>query len=404
MEDVEGYSPLMIAASTNGKESLRLLIFHGANVNHINKYKATPLIEASRYGNNDCLQILLELAKDQIDIKIRDVNNMNAYEYLASNDNINGLHDLINFKSLDVDDLLSLLECCVHSNAEQCFDFVFSKFQSLYNKLNETHLKLLKNILEKIINFSLINFLIIIFKNYEEFTIKILDIQLIIKILIMLNNDKINDNLSQDDIDSKNNLLFLTKVINNHILTTIYKSKTISESLIKTLIYLNQYDLFSNIVKFIKEGDNIVDFIKELKIIDIEKDISNKLSNDNKLSLSEENKLNLSKENKFTPTIENNFIYIIEDLISIDKNNYNLTNIKKKVKSNINVFEEWQKILEEINYHNPLTIIINIDNINNNKYFEDIISITSFRKYFTSILNSDNRNILHLLFTVTNLY
>ena len=147
-----------------------------------------------------------------------------------------------------------------------------------------------------------------------------------------------------------------------------------------------------------------MDFIKELKIIDIEKDISSKLSNDNKLSLSEENKLNLSKENKFTPTIENNFIYIIEDLISIDKNNYNLTNIKKKVKSNINVFEEWQKILEEINYHNPLTIIINIDNINNNKYFEDIISITSFRKYFTSILNSDNRNILHLLFTVTNLY
>ena len=62
-EDKEGYTPLMIAASTKGLESLKLLIVFGANVNHPNIYKATPIIEAARYGNVDSVKTLIEYGK-----------------------------------------------------------------------------------------------------------------------------------------------------------------------------------------------------------------------------------------------------------------------------------------------------------------------------------------------------
>lgn len=61
--DKEKYTPLMLAASTKGIESLKLLILYGANVNHTNIYNATPLIEAARYGNTESVVTLIELGK-----------------------------------------------------------------------------------------------------------------------------------------------------------------------------------------------------------------------------------------------------------------------------------------------------------------------------------------------------
>lgn len=63
MSDNEGYTPLMIAASTNGVESLKYLIEKGGNVNAKNNSAATALIESSRYGNWECVKVLLEKAK-----------------------------------------------------------------------------------------------------------------------------------------------------------------------------------------------------------------------------------------------------------------------------------------------------------------------------------------------------
>lgn len=63
VQDNEGYTPLMIAASTNGVDSLKYMIEKKGNVNTINKYGATALIECSRYGNWECVNILLDEAK-----------------------------------------------------------------------------------------------------------------------------------------------------------------------------------------------------------------------------------------------------------------------------------------------------------------------------------------------------
>jgi ankyrin repeat protein len=61
--DKEKYTPLMLAASTKGIESLKLLICYGANINHTNIYEATPLIEAARYGNTESVLTLIEYGK-----------------------------------------------------------------------------------------------------------------------------------------------------------------------------------------------------------------------------------------------------------------------------------------------------------------------------------------------------
>jgi len=53
----------MIAASTNGVGSLIYLIEKNGNVNTKNKYGATALIECSRYGNWECVKVLLENSK-----------------------------------------------------------------------------------------------------------------------------------------------------------------------------------------------------------------------------------------------------------------------------------------------------------------------------------------------------
>ena len=63
VEDNEGYTPLMIAASTNGVESLDYLIEKKGNVNAKNKHGATALIESCRYGNWECVNVLIEKSK-----------------------------------------------------------------------------------------------------------------------------------------------------------------------------------------------------------------------------------------------------------------------------------------------------------------------------------------------------
>ena len=63
-KDIEGYTPLMIAARSKGIESLKILIGSGANVNSTNIYNSTPLLETVKYaGNIEGLTKFIQMGK-----------------------------------------------------------------------------------------------------------------------------------------------------------------------------------------------------------------------------------------------------------------------------------------------------------------------------------------------------
>ncbi len=185
---------------------------------------------------------------------------MNAYEYAATYDNLECLKILIDFKGLETKDLLSLLECCVNSNAEKCFDFVFHALQLLFNTLSVTDAFKLKNIIEKIINFSYINFIFIMFKNYDDFTSKLFDSQLLLKLIICLNHEKINEMSLNDEegCESNNIITYLSDSISAKLHTVMKEKREASSSLIKTLIFLNLTSLFQEVFQFINKIQEIV--------------------------------------------------------------------------------------------------------------------------------------------------
>lgn len=60
LPDRSGNTPLCIAASTNAPKSVSLLLHHGANILHRNKYRNTPIHEAVRRGHLTCAKLILE--------------------------------------------------------------------------------------------------------------------------------------------------------------------------------------------------------------------------------------------------------------------------------------------------------------------------------------------------------
>ena len=58
--DEEGNTPLASASSSNGLDSMKLLMRKGANPNYKNKYNETPLWLACRYGHTDCAISLID--------------------------------------------------------------------------------------------------------------------------------------------------------------------------------------------------------------------------------------------------------------------------------------------------------------------------------------------------------
>ena len=61
--DKDGFTPLMMAASTMGTDSLRILLENNANANVKNYSGATPLMAAIIYGHYESARIMLESGK-----------------------------------------------------------------------------------------------------------------------------------------------------------------------------------------------------------------------------------------------------------------------------------------------------------------------------------------------------
>ncbi|MGL9759313.1 MAG: ankyrin repeat domain-containing protein [Wolbachia sp.] len=64
VEDVEGSTPLHLAASSNCKDSVEVLLQNGADVNAIGKGGCTPLHLAVINGNTEIVELLLHKKAD----------------------------------------------------------------------------------------------------------------------------------------------------------------------------------------------------------------------------------------------------------------------------------------------------------------------------------------------------
>jgi ankyrin repeat protein len=358
VEDKEGYTPLMIASSTGGTESLKLLINVGCNPHHLNKEQANCLIEATRYNNTECIKIILDKVND-LDINIKDAHDMSAVDYAVAFDHPHNLKLFIEYKNLSDDELLGILNICIYSNSLECFKLIID----LFNK-NEFFIRnsyhIFTEIIEKVLNLSLydiFNMLVDEYKNYIEIVF-FQDIQYICKLLLLsekyihekeedLKNEEKDDDLVIKEIskDSCDKFLENCKKLFELFVFRILEKKQISETFLKTLIYLNK-----------------IDEIKEI----------------------------ISKCEDFI---------FVEDKILINLENYKKFKISQKRKKTRNVFYQWKDILNTINCNNAISLALSKpDEI----YFDFILSIKHFHKNLFEKL-SDNKNLLHLLFANQNL-
>ncbi|XP_077483623.1 uncharacterized protein LOC144093791 [Amblyomma americanum] len=75
-----GWTPLMYAASSGRRETVQLLLEHGANVNQRNGRGRTPAILAAMYGHHHCIALLYEYGAD---LEARDSEDRTALFHAA---------------------------------------------------------------------------------------------------------------------------------------------------------------------------------------------------------------------------------------------------------------------------------------------------------------------------------
>ena len=94
--DKDGFTPLMMAASTMGTDSLRILLENNANANVKNYSGATPLMAAIIYGHYESARILLESGKVE-NIYEPCLRNQTVFEYAVVEDNVDCLKLLLEY-------------------------------------------------------------------------------------------------------------------------------------------------------------------------------------------------------------------------------------------------------------------------------------------------------------------
>lgn len=418
-EDSEGYTPLMIAASTNGIKSLELLIQAGANPNHLNKYKATAVIEATRYGNAEPVKVLLEKAKN-VDIDVKDCHGVSAIEYAVCFNREESFLYLLNYKDqnnlLTEEGLISLLTLSIQSDSKFCFRTLIDKMtqkeiskQNVSINQNKFHMvnyiQFFKEMIDRILNLTnyyMFNYLSKFYFDYIELVI-FTDIQIFIKLMILdteleaMNSEenklkpkkgkkssRIKDNQEmkcKGDEDFKNNSEKLLNQIDCNS-----NSKQISSEEVSS-ISCNENELQ-------QVRDEFRENVKNIYRIYI-----NKIKEDGKISHSFIKLLiALNDYEKFSEIIkyisenEDNFL---DDSINVEKKRFGYIIVDKKRNIEKNTYsEEWESLLNEISGNNLLTLsLLKTDDF----FFEKLIHFKFTQKFFFKKISHD-QNILHVLF------
>ena len=390
VRDNEENTPFMIAASTNGIDSMKILYKYGARINNVNYKGETGLVQAIQYGNWESVKNLLSFKG--IDLEIKDKLGFRAVENCVVFKRVLCLKLVFEYekKYFNENDLNDFLSLCVECESFLCFEFLFEKFINVCENDNK-----ILSLFEKICCMKFIKFFNVVYENSKEKIINLIindekfDLE---KIWLILHEfeSNFNENKSVNLCDENNKKTLKEK---EEIYCEIMKSKMNS-------VDMNLYNLlekFENDLTKI-EYENFKNYIKNLIEIIYENQSKKNILNYILIKLSifytKENFFNLilNNNNNNNKISENNEILLNENLFDFYKN-------EKKVIKKKNVYKNsnFPELLKNFNNNNILSLTIeNSNEIYFNKImnFPFIYSNEIFKK-----LKYNKKNILHVLFS-----
>ena len=427
VKDNEGDTPFMIASSTNGIESIKVLAKAGANVNNVNNKGESALIQATQYGNWESVGTLLDLIKNEklnIDLEIRDHDGNRAIEHAIVYKRVILLKMLFEFDNRydNVDDIINLGICCVKAESFLSFEYLTNRLKQHSHEIKN---ELFNELIIRILVLEEINFFNCLYENFE---------------------DKINELFCENGyLQSLILACCLSKVfINNHRNDSNEEENEYEEEEKKEKEKEDEKDK-TNLEKKSEEEDEM-EFDKKNKLY--EKIISMKMSElDEKLSylidkdFENENSTFSQKEiSKFTEKISKAILYVTDFYFNKNKNpNESLIKLliisdKKDIFSNIinplknqsinftkdtiirvdqKFFEKFQTgkhsfgkvnnysksiINESISFFNSNNILSLSIESPEDSYFNELIKLPQIKKQIFEYLPLNKKNILHILF------
>ena len=419
VKDIEGNTPLMIAGSTNGINSMKVLLKYNMNLNEENNNHETALIQSTKYGNYESILTLIDYYKNHlndennIDLDKGDINNYTPINYSIFYKKILCLKPFLEniSKYNNKEKIIELINLCIQSHSKLCFFFLFRKFVNEYeNKItDDEYLQILKMILIYE-NISFFNYIYDILK--EEKIISLMNAnnkELLLYLLILE-----IQTYKYYDIEKEKKNLNNSKIDKNKVLSEEEREKKYDEILKKKMANLTdeEIELFDENYEVQNhedydsdssfEGALFLDIINNIftKICKLE--LQKKELNINLLSyLIMHNKEELFLSLK-TIYLEKKANFIPYKKINFDKNKYYIFKPEKHKLSTEKLFIDdekdngiWPRTINYLNQTNILFIIIEKQN---KIYFNELINNEHISDYIYDIVPDTKKNIFHIIF------
>ena len=419
VKDIDGNTPLMIAGSTNGIRSLKVLLKYNVNLNEVNNNHETALIQSTKYGNYESILTFIDYYKNHlkdknnIDLNKGDNNGYSAINYSIIYRKVLALKVLIeNMNDYGYnckEKLIELIYCCIQSHSKLCFNFLFRKLINEYKATDNEYLNIIKMLLIYE-NFSFFNFICEILQ--EDKIINLINTninkEIVLYLLILEIQIYKNYNIERETQNLKkykNTGVKLTEEDREKKYDEILKKRMATLTDEEIEIFEEDYD--ENNQEEQNESsyegalflENISSIISKICLIELQK---NEL-NINLISYL----IYHNKEKEFLMLKEiyskENMKFVEFNKIDFDKEKYFIFKpekhklFKKKLFTNNdeNKNEIWSNT---INYLNEMNILFIIIEKPNKIYFKELINNKYLSNYIYDIVPDTKKNILHILF------
>lgn len=428
VKDNEGDTPFMIASSTNGIESIKVLAKAGANVNNVNNKGETALIQAVQYGNWESVGTLLDLIKNEkknIDLEIRDHDGNRAIEHAIVYKRVILLKMLFEFDNRydNVEDIINLGICCVKADSFLSFEYLMNRLKQHSHEIKN---EIFNELLVRILVLEEIHFFNCLYKYFEEKINELFCEKLFLQSLVLscclsqvfLNNDK-NDSNEEENEDEEDEKIEKDKKDEekNENSTTIKKkeedelefetknklyAKIISMKMseldekLSCLIdkdFENENNIFSQkeIAKFNEKINMAISYVTDFYFT------KNKNANEDLIKL-----LIISKKKDLFSSVINSLnnqsiIFVNNNIIRIDEKFYEKFQTGKHSFGKINNYSK-SSINESISFFNSNNILSLSIECTDDSYFDELIKLPQIKKQIFEYLPINKKNILHILF------
>ena len=403
VRDNDGNTPFMIATSTSGIDSMKILFKYGAKVNLVNYRGESGLIQTVKYGNWESVLCLIDIDKSGfkgndiknniekknkiVDFNICDDMGFNAIDYAVVYKRVLCLKILFEYCCdlyFNEKVILKLIDKCVKAGSFLCFEYLFKKFM-IVDKNIDYYLSLRK-IIEKCLLIGELRCFNVVYQREKKIKDIILgDENMIILFYLSQRYNELNDIQeikNQDEIKEKDSIY-------EHILSL--KMSEVEEE--------NYYIVDDSWTEenLIKEKGKFKFYYKEILEYVIKNYCQKEILNSNLMKVL----IIFDNMNEFNSLIEShkneNIQFSNNEKINLDKRDLSYYDVQKHGVKEIENYENsiWINLIFKFNSNNLLSL--SIKNINK-EIFDKLIIYNEIKKEIFDYLPLTNKNILHILF------